>query len=73
MSKLNWGIRACGILSLCATATIVVPAQQFTTLASLDANNGNPCLAAGAGRCIRGTATSENLVTGDKRQSDRPV
>jgi uncharacterized repeat protein (TIGR03803 family) len=40
MRKFNWGVRACGILLLWATAAVAVPAQTFKTLVTFDAADG---------------------------------
>jgi uncharacterized repeat protein (TIGR03803 family) len=40
MSKVNWGMRACGIFLLWATAAVALPAQTFTTLHSFANTNG---------------------------------
>jgi uncharacterized repeat protein (TIGR03803 family) len=40
MSKLNWMTKVCGVLLLCATAAIALPAQTFRTLASFDGASG---------------------------------
>jgi uncharacterized repeat protein (TIGR03803 family) len=43
MSKFSWGIRACGVVLLWATAAVALPAQTFTTLHSFDGTDGaNP-------------------------------
>jgi uncharacterized repeat protein (TIGR03803 family) len=36
MGRVNWGMRACGIFVLWATAAVNLPAQTFTTLYSFD-------------------------------------
>jgi uncharacterized repeat protein (TIGR03803 family) len=43
MVKLNWGMRACGILSLWAATAVALPAQTFTSLHSFNGTDGaNP-------------------------------
>jgi uncharacterized repeat protein (TIGR03803 family) len=41
MSKLNWGMRACGIFLLWTAAAVALPAQTFTTLHSFDGTDGS--------------------------------
>ena len=40
MSKLNWGVKACGVLLLWAAAAIGLPAQTYTVLHSFDYTDG---------------------------------
>jgi uncharacterized repeat protein (TIGR03803 family) len=40
MCKLNWSIRACGVLLLWAAPAIALPAQTFTTLHNFDGTDG---------------------------------
>jgi uncharacterized repeat protein (TIGR03803 family) len=43
VSKLNWGMRACGILLLWAATAVALPAQTLTTLVTFNGTNGaNP-------------------------------
>ena len=40
MRKFNWLTKACGLLLLCATTGVALPAQTFTTLLSFDNTDG---------------------------------
>ena len=46
LHKQNWGKRVYAVFALCATTTIALPAQTFTTLSSFDGTDGNRPLGA---------------------------